>query len=244
VIARGRVAAQDGRLLVDLPTVTHPEWALHSVHLPRPAAAADFRLSFSGQTPRAVAHVIGVIENQAPTRHLTVTVTIENGEVRPDIGRDLAKVAILDRHHASGVVRVGLVQGFGFTSRCAVATTVAHDCHQLIVAGTDEECMALAVNELAACDGGQVVVREGSVIGRVALPIAGLMSGQPAPVVADAAASVLGGFRECGCRLNNPNMQLSLLGLVVIPELRLSDLGLIDVARFTTIRVLEEAPSP
>jgi adenine deaminase len=244
VIARGTIAAQDGRLLIDLPAVTHPEWALHSVHLPHPAAAADFRLGFPGQALRAIAHVIGVIENQAPTRHLTATVTVEKGEVRPDIRRDLAKVAILDRHHASGAVRVGLVQGFGFTSRCAVATTVAHDCHQLIVAGTDEECMALAVNVLAACDGGQVVVKEGRVIGRVALPIAGLMSDRPAPEVAEAAASVLAGFRECGCRMNNPNMQLSLLGLVVIPELRLSDLGLIDVARFTAIRVLEEASSP
>ena len=244
VIARGNVAAQDGRLQIDLPSVTHPEWALHSVHLPHPAAAADFRLAGPPRALRATAHVIGVIENQAPTRHLTLTVPVEGGEVRPDIGRDIAKLAILDRHHATGAVRVGLVHGFGFTSRCAVATTVAHDCHQLIVAGTDETCMAQAVNELAACDGGQVVVKEGRVIGKVALPIAGLMSGQPAPVVAEAAASVLAGFRDCGCVLNNPNMQLSLLGLVVIPELRLSDLGLIDVAGFNIIRVLEESSSP
>jgi adenine deaminase len=244
VIARGKVAAQDGRLLLELPSVTHPEWALHSVHLPHPASAADFRLAAPAGALSATAHVIGVIENQAPTRHLTFTVPVDAGEVRPDIGKDLVKLAILDRHHASGAVRVGLVHGFGFTSRCAVATTVAHDCHQLIVAGTDEDCMARAANELAACDGGQVVVKEGGVIGKVALPIAGLMSGLPASVVAQGAASVLAGFRECGCTLNNPNMQLSLLGLVVIPELRLSDLGLIDVAAVNIIRVLEEADSP
>ena len=87
--------------------------------------------------------------------------------------------------------------------------------------------------------GGQVVVKDGKVIGRVALPIAGLMSDQQAPAVARAAASVLEGFRKCGCRPHNPNMQLSLLGLPVIPELRLSDMGLIDVNRFTAIRVLE-----
>ena len=99
--------------------------------------------------------------------------------------------------------------------------------------------MAQAVNELAACDGGQVVVKDGKVIGKVSLPIAGLMSNLPAPGVAEAAGTVLAGFRECGCMLNNPNMQLSLLGLVVIPELRLSDLGLIDVGRFNIIRVFD-----
>jgi adenine deaminase len=120
-----------------------------------------------------------------------------------------------------------------------MATTVAHDCHNLLVVGTDEAQMAIAVNELAACGGGQVVVRNGAVIGKVALPIAGLMSDRPASEVARAAASVLQGFRDCGYTLHNPNMQLSLLGLVVIPELRLSDKGLVDVHRFAVIPVLE-----
>jgi adenine deaminase len=109
----------------------------------------------------------------------------------------------------------------------------------MLVVGTDEESMALAARELAATRGGQVVVKDGKVIGRVALPIAGLMSDQQAPVVAREAASVLEGFRACGCRLNNPNMQLSLLALPVIPELRLTDMGLVDVSRFTIIGVLE-----
>jgi adenine deaminase len=117
---------------------------------------------------------------------------------------------------------------------------VAHDCHQLIVAGTDDAQMALAANELADCNGGQVVVKDGRVLGKVPLPIAGLMSDQPAPMVAEQAGSVLRAFKECGCALNNPNMQLSLLALVVIPELRLSDRGLIDVTAFAPIPVLEE----
>ncbi|MGW8251406.1 MAG: adenine deaminase C-terminal domain-containing protein, partial [Anaerolineales bacterium] len=96
-------------------------------------------------------------------------------------------------------------------------------------------------NELAAMGGGQVVVREGKVIGRIELPIAGLMSDQRAEVVAGKASSILEGFRACGCGLNNPNMQLSLLGLVVIPELRISDLGLVDVTRFELMPVLEAA---
>ena len=131
------------------------------------------------------------------------------------------------------------MQGFGFTGKCAVATTVAHDSHHMIVVGTDEENMALAANTLAECGGGQVVVRDGKVIGKVELPIAGLMSNEPAEEVARKAAGVLKGFRTCGCKLENPNMQLSLLALVVIPELRISDLGLVDVNRFSFIPAVE-----
>lgn len=239
VIVRGKVAAENGALLLDLPSLTYPDWAMHSIHLLRRAAAEDFRLDARMRGAEVTAHVIGVMENQAPTRHLVFTMRTREGQVQADVGRDIAKVAVLDRHHASGNVRVGLVQGFGFRARCAVASTVAHDCHQMIVAGTDDDMMAQAVNELAACEGGQVVVMDGAVIGKVSLPIAGLMSNLPAPGVAEAAASVLAGFRKCGCTLNNANMQLSLLGLVVIPELRLSDVGLIDVNRFNIIRVFD-----
>jgi adenine deaminase len=239
VMARGKVAAERGRLLLNMPSTTYPEWAMHTVHLLRKLSASDFRIPAGQLGQRATAHVIGVIENQAPTRHLKISVEVKDGEVRLDPSQDVAKLAIIDRHHATGKVSVGLVQGFGFTKRCAVATTVAHDCHQILVAGTEEEQMALAANELASSDGGQVVVKDGKVIGQVILPIAGLMSNKSAPAVAKAAASVLAAFRLCGCTLNNPNMQLSLLGLVVIPELRLSDMGLIDVSHFNIIRVLE-----
>jgi len=187
-----------------------------------------------------MANVIGVIENQAPTQHLRMQVRVTHGEVQADPARDLAKIALVERHHNSGRVQVALVQGFGLTERCAVATTVAHDSHHLIVVGTDDHEMAAAVNALAECGGGQVVVRLGQIIGQVVLPIAGLMSADRAPQVARQAESVLAGFRACGCTLNNPNMQLSLLGLVVIPALRISDLGLVDVSRFAHIPVLEE----
>jgi len=112
---------------------------------------------------------------------------------------------------------------------------VAHDSHHMLVVGTDDAAMALAANELARVGGGQVVIRQGEVIGRVELAIGGLMSDEPAEVVADKAESVLQGMRACGCRLNNANMQLSLLSLVVIPELRISDKGLVDVERFEIV---------
>ena len=185
--------------------------------------------------------MIGVIENQAPTRHLVMDVPVREGGVTADVARDLAKAALVERHRATGTVTVGLVHGFGFTARCGIGSTVAHDSHHMIVVGTDEACMAQAANVLAEMGGGQVVVKDGEVIGQVALPIAGLMSDASASEVARQAATVLNGFRACGCTLNNPNMQLSLLALVVIPELRLSDRGLVDVKRFDFVPVLEEA---
>jgi adenine deaminase len=240
VMAKGRVAAEHGRVFLEMPAAHYPDWAMRTVHLSRRALPEDFRVRAPESATEATAHVIGVIENQAPTRHLVKRVAVSNGEVPADVRQDIVKIALLDRHHASGTVRVGFVQGFGFSGRCAAATTVAHDCHQLIVAGTDDAQMALAANELADCNGGQVVVKDGRVLGKVPLPIAGLMSDQPAPMVAEQAGSVLRAFKECGCALNNPNMQLSLLALVVIPELRLSDRGLIDVTAFAPIPVLEE----
>jgi adenine deaminase len=109
----------------------------------------------------------------------------------------------------------------------------------MIVVGTNEADMAMAANVLADMGGGQAVIREGKVVASVNLPIAGLMSNERAELVAEQAAGLLEGFAACGCKLNNPNMQLSLLALVVIPELRISDLGLVDVTKFEFIPVIE-----
>lgn len=241
VIAKGKIASRGGRPLISIPDFVYPEWATHSVHLKQPLTAADFRLSVPANG-RVTANVIGVIENQAPTRHLKLEVNSQNSEVHPNIEQDLAKIALVERHAGSGRIQVGLVHGFGFDVPCAIASTVAHDSHHMIIVGTDEGNMAIAANELAHLGGGQIVIRQGEVIGQVALPIAGLMSTERAEVVARKAATVLYGFRACGCQLNNPNMQLSLLGLVVIPELRISDLGLVDVNQFKLISVLENEP--
>jgi adenine deaminase len=239
VISRGRAIAEKGRLLVEPPYYPYPEWAVQSVHLGRELKAVDFRLDAPADGLLS-ANVIGVVENQAPTRHLRLEVTARDGEVAVDVERDLLKIAIVDRHFGTGRVQVGLVHGFRLNAPCAIGTTVAHDSHHMILVGSSEVDMAIAANELAKAGGGQIVVREGRVIGQVNLPIAGLMSNEPAQVVAENAAMVLEGFKACGCTLNNPNMQLSLLALVVIPELRLSDRGLVDVTRFNFIPVLEQ----
>lgn len=245
VIARGQVIAEKGKWKVSLPKFSYPSWATNSVHLNKLLRAEDFKLPSplspfpKGEGKGVMANVIGVIENQAPTRHLTFNVQPNAGEIKVDMERDIAKVAIVKRHNKTYGISLGLVNGFGFTSKCAVASTVAHDSHHMIIVGTDEASMAVAGNSLARSGGGQVVVKDGKVIGKVELKIAGVMSNEQADVVARKAESILKGFKSCGCNLNNPNMQLSLLALVVIPELRISDLGLVDVTQFKFIPVLE-----
>ena len=239
VIARGRVAAEDGQLAIELPDFSYPARVRSSVHLSRPLTAADFAVSVESQAPQTV-QVIGVVENQAPTRRMRFEMQPVDGELVVDQGRDLAKVALVERHRGTGGIQVGFVHGFAFDQPCAVGSTVAHDSHQMLVVGTDGASMALAANTLAEVGGGQVVVKHGEVIGLVELPIAGLMSDERAEQVAHKAEGVLRGFRECGCTLNNANMQLSLLSLVVIPELRISDKGLVDVDRFEIIPLRAE----
>jgi adenine deaminase len=239
VIAKGQLVAEAGRLTVDLPAYEYPPQVKSTVHLPRPLTAADFVVPAEADGPLPV-QVIGVVENQAPTRRLTFELQPNEGALRADPDRDLAKVAVVERHRGTGHVQLGFVHGFGFDQPCAVGSTVAHDSHQMLVVGTDEADMALAANRLAQAGGGQVVVRRGEVIGLVELPIAGLMSDERAELVAHKAEKLLRGFRQCGCRLNNANMQLSLLALVVIPQLRISDKGLVDVDRFAVVPLRSE----
>ncbi len=239
VLARGIVAAEGGEVRAPRPAFSFPDAARHSVWLPRPLQPADFRIPVSGSS-RVHLNVIGIIENQAPTRHLRLEAEPVDGQLHASLDSDLAKVALVDRHHGTGAVQMGFVRGFGLSAPCAIGSTVAHDSHQMLIVGTDDEDMALAGNELARVGGGQVVVRQGGVVARVELPIAGLMSDEPAQAVAGKAAALLAAMRQCGCRLHNANMQLSLLALVVIPELRMSDRGLVDVKEFRVIPVVEK----
>jgi adenine deaminase len=241
VIAKGVILAEFGQWQIELPSTAYPEWATNSVNMKSSLTADDFRLPVDEiiSSGELLAHVIGVVEGQAPTRHLQIPVMAEKGEIRTNLEEDLSKIALVERHQGTGGVVVGLVSGFGLKEKCAIGSTVAHDSHHMIVVGTDEEQMALAANQLSEINGGQVVVKDGKVIGQVALPIAGLMSNKRADIVAEEAATVLEGFRACGCTIVNPNMQLSLLALVVIPSLRISDLGLVDVDTFSFIPVLE-----
>lgn len=238
VFSKGILTSINKNLQVDIPPYPYPSWALNSVNIGKVYAEADFKIQSNLNEIKKI-NVIGVIENDAQTKHLQFDIESIDGSISIDMDRDLLKIALVERHKGTGKTKMGFVHGFGFTKSCAVATTVAHDSHQMIVVGTSESDMAIAVNELAKVNGGQIVVKDGEIIGLVDLPIAGLMSNEKAKVVAQKAKTVLDGFIKCGCKLNNPNMQLSLLALVVIPELRISDLGLVDVTNFKFISLIE-----
>ncbi len=243
VIAGGEVVAENGRLTADLPPYPYPDFAKNSVKLGKTLAANDFNIpvpqsSIVTHQSSISARVIGVIENQAPTRALERDLPVQNGLVQMDLANDVCQIALVERHKATGGVTNGFVHGFGFNVPCAVATTVAHDSHHMIVVGTDKTNMARAANRLGAVGGGVVVFKDGQEIALVELPIAGLMSNERAEIVADKAARMVQAMAACGCTLNNAYMQLSLLALVVIPELRISDMGLVDVTRFEVVDLL------
>jgi adenine deaminase len=232
VIAHGRVLAENGKLTADIPAYAYPASARDTVKMGRKLSHKDFDIAAPKGADRVKARVIGVIENQAPTRALERQLKVSQGLVDMDRDQDVCQIALVERHRALGQVTNGFVSGFGYDTDCAVASTVAHDSHHMIVVGTDKDDMALAANTLGEVGGGIVVVSKGKVLALVELPIAGLMSDERAEIVAEKAGKMVEAMRQCGCTLNNAYMQHSLLALVVIPELRISDIGLIDVTRF------------
>lgn len=238
VVARGIVVAKDGECLAALPDFAWPESARRTVNMGRRLAASDFDIAAPQGANRVRARVIGVVENQAPTRALEADLAVDGGLVAMDAAADVCQIALVERHRATGAVVNGFVSGFRYDVPCAVASTVAHDSHHMIVVGTSKADIALAANRLGAVGGGVTVWREGRELALVRLPIAGLMSDAPAVEVAQAADRMVAAMRECGCDLNNAYMQHSLLALVVIPALRISDMGLIDVTKFAKTELL------
>jgi len=237
VIARGEVVAEDGKCLVDCPHFDWPNNARQTVNMARNLSADDFDIAAPEGANAVTANVIGVVENQAPTRALKFELPVTEGRVQGT--GEVCQIALVERHRATGTVTNAFVSGFGYEGRMAMASTVAHDSHHMIVVGTDAEQMALAANRLREVGGGITIFREGEELALVALPIAGLMSDRPAAEVAADAEALVQAMIDCGCKLNNAYMQHSLLALVVIPELRISDLGLVDVQKFEIIPLLE-----
>ncbi len=240
VVAGGNEVVRGGRLSIEIPPYNYPDQARNTVKLKQPVEPKDFRVVAPEETTTASVRVIGVVQHQAPTRAMTFTVPVREGQVSADTDQDLCQVALLERHHGSGRIAHGFVHGFGFNRACAVASTVAHDSHQLIVVGSDRDDMALAANRLAAVGGGVVVFADRKELALAPLPIAGLMSDEPASAVAQQNAQLDRALKACGCGIADAFMQLSLLALVVIPELRISDLGLVDVNRFEVVSLFDQ----
>jgi len=237
VIARGQVVAEAGSITVDCPHLDWPDSARGTVHLGHHLTAKDFELAAPEGANSVTANVIGVVENQAPTKALKAELPVKDGLVEGDGA--VCQIALVERHQATGGVTNAFVSGFGYQGRMAMASTVAHDSHHMIVVGTDRAQMAMAANRLAEVGGGITIFRDGEELALVELPIAGLMSDRPASTVAADADKLVEAMQDCGCQLNNAYMQHSLLALVVIPELRISDLGLVDVRTFKKIPVIE-----
>ncbi|MEM1045319.1 MAG: adenine deaminase [Pseudomonadota bacterium] len=235
VHARGVHVAEDGDLVLDVPAFDYPETARNTVRLGRALTETDFDIAAPAASGTVRARVIGVIENQAPTRALEADLPVSEGLVGMDAAADICQIALVERHRGTGGVVNGFVSGFGYKVPCAMASTVAHDSHHMIVVGTDKADMARAANRLGEIGGGVVFFRGGEEQALIEMPIAGLMSQERAETVAEKADRLVEAMREAGCTLNNAYMQHSLLALVVIPELRISDLGLVDVTRFEKV---------
>jgi adenine deaminase len=203
--------------------------ARQSVKAPH-VTARDFRTGGN----RVETPVIGIIPGKIITDHLTFDIAPEDGDKRPDIARDLVKIAVIERHGVNGNRATGFVQGFGLRQG-AIAGTVCHDHHNIAVVGADYDDMALAVNRLGQIEGGFVVVCDGQVMAELALPVAGLMSLEPFEAVRDQLVALRAAARGLGVTLDEPFLQLAFLCLPVIPHLKITDMGMVDVDKFEVL---------
>lgn len=228
-IAAGRVVAENGRMTADWERYKLPATAYHTVKLNRTLTADDFAIAAPVADGIAVARAIEVVENHVDTLERHVEVNVKNGKALPDPKDDLCKMAVFERHGKGGGHALGIVKGIGFVKPAAIAMTVAHDSHNLTVIGNDDELMARAGNRVAEMQGGVVMWTEEGVT-EFPLTVGGIMSDKPFETVARESEAISQALLQAGCPLNNAFMTLSLLALVVIPEIRLSDKGLVRIS--------------
>ncbi len=223
-----------GRPIEDVPRAEVPDWVRHTVRV-RPVTAADFAIPWDGSAARA----IGLIEDQVVTENLTRDPLVVDGRAVSDPERDLVKIAVVERHLGTGRMGLAFVAGSGL-QRGALASTVAHDAHNLVVIGANDDDMAFAVNRLAEVGGGIVVVEGGRVVAECPLPVAGLLSDQPLDVVVDQSRACNEAGAGLGWSGATPFLTLAFLALSVIPSLKLTDRGLVDVDRFELVPLAAE----
>lgn len=230
VFKDGRIVARDGA--PDFrPARFDYSAALDTVHV-GPLDARSLRIPATGSRCR----VIGVVPRQIVTEHLVEQPTVHDGEIVADPARDILKFAVVERHRATGDVGVGLVKGFGMRAG-ALASSVAHDAHNIGVVGASDADMLAAVRAVVEQRGGLAVVRDGAVLASLPLPIGGLMSDLPFEEVAERLEAVEAAASDLGCTVWRPFMVLSFLALSVIPALKLTDRGLVDVEAWELVSV-------
>jgi adenine deaminase len=218
-----------GRQVGEIPRPTVPEWVKHTVRV-GPVGSNAFAIPWDGGTAR----VIGTVADQIVTESLTEEPTVADGLAIADPDRDLAKIAVVERHLGTGRIGLGFVRGFGL-ERGALASTVAHDAHNIVVVGVSDHDMRRAVRRLVETGGGVVVVDSGGVRAELRLPVAGLLSTARLAEVVESSRACVEAARQLGCRLPSPFQSLAFLALSVIPKLKITDQGLIDVDRFEAV---------
>ncbi|MEM1097672.1 MAG: adenine deaminase [Planctomycetota bacterium] len=223
----GRCVAEHGDLL-KLPSPVNGEIPAGTCRID--ADALDFTIEAESDSIR----VIGSVRDQLVTEHLQLSPTVEEGQAVADPSRDLLKIAVIERHRNTGNVGLGFIRGFGL-SRGAIAGTVAHDHHNLVVIGADDESMLRAVRTVADMGGGLCCCDGTQLLAQLPMPIGGLMSDLPVAAVSSAYASLVAASRRLGATLEDPYMAMGFMGLEVIPSLKLTDQGLIDVDRFQRV---------
>jgi adenine deaminase len=229
VFYRGRLVARDGKAL--FPASASGSRRLLSTMNIKPFTRDAFRLKAAGDS----LPVIEVVPGQIVTRKKSVKVTVNNGEVVADTERDILKIAVVERHRASGNIGLGLIAGFGL-KRGALASSVAHDSHNIVVVGAGDEDMYVAVKEIEKTGGSLVVAAGGRVLDSLALPVAGILADRPLETVVDELERLQKSAVALGTSLPAPFAALSFMALPVIPEIRLTDLGLVDVNDFKLIK--------
>ncbi|MEM6332044.1 MAG: adenine deaminase [Planctomycetota bacterium] len=233
VYAQGREVAVDGRLCVDLPS--------RAMRPPRSGCAVDAAsLELAIPARGTSVRVIGTVADQLVTEHLHLPAKVEDGYAVADPGRDVLKMVVAERHRRTGNVGVGFVRGFGMSGG-AIAGTVAHDHHNLIAVGVDDASIRAAIDSVVEMGGGLACVNGSKVLASLAMPIGGLMSNRPIVEVATSYRALVGAARELGSSLADPFMAMSFMGLEVIPKLKLTDQGLVDVERFERVPLFVDA---
>jgi len=222
VFYRGRLVAREGRPL--FPIYQPSGKGLTNTINIKPFNKEALKFEASGETEP----VIEIVPGQIITRKRVEKVKISEGVIMPDISRDILKLVVVERHRASGNIGLGLVKGFGL-KRGAIASSIAHDSHNIVAVGTSDEDIFAAVKEIERLQGGLVIAAEGKALSSLALPIAGLLSDEPLEVVVAKLEKLEQLAKDLGTTLTAPLATLSFLALPVIPELRLTDLGLVDV---------------
>ena len=225
VIHKGRIAFMKGEITTDISRTTL------AVTKSSMNVSSFSPRSFEIQAKGSVAWVIGVIPGQITTVPEEMHISSKDGLVVLNLDRDIIKIAVLERHRGTGNIGCALVRGFNVKSG-ALGSSVAHDSHNLIVAGSNDFDMYVAAKAVVEMGGGQVVVRDGQILSRLALPIAGLISNLPAEQLAQERRELLDAAHVLGCAIPDPFMALSFLALPVIPSLKITDRGLVDVDKF------------